>query len=110
MQRFSMSTDSPGHANPASHLFLWFACGSLLLGAENALLGETITLTDDGTSSYVITLSAEATPPVVTAASELQKFLAQVTGVTIPIETEQCTPATRRPVSPENRIWRIVTG
>ena len=47
-----------------------------------------LTLAQNGQSDYVITLANDAIPAEKTAASELQKYLKQSTGATLPIKAQ----------------------
>ncbi len=62
-------------------------CSSLVLA------DETLSLIDNGKTSYVITLPANPSSPIQTAAKELQDHLQQVTGARLEITSETETPA-----------------
>ncbi|TVS19135.1 MAG: DUF4838 domain-containing protein [Planctomycetaceae bacterium] len=69
------------------------ACSGVLLMLWIAVAGAagddtTLVLVDQGKSDYVICLPTEPTPVQRTAAAELQEHLAMVTGVTLPIRSE----------------------
>ena len=64
----------------------------LLACSHTTGASETLTLASNGTTQYVITLPANPTAPVQTAAEELQQHLKQVTGATFPIHAEAETP------------------
>ncbi len=55
---------------------------------------EWLTLIDDGASDYKIVRGAAASPSEVTAATELQSYLAQISGVTLTVNTDAVAPAT----------------
>lgn len=61
---------------------LFAACGTLSAGAA------TLELADKGKTVYVISLAADAIPAEKTAASQLQKYLGQVTGASFAVHSE----------------------
>ena len=65
---------------------------TLWLALSSGVAGETLNVTDHGSTRYVITLPADPAAPVRTAATELQSFLQQVTGARFPIQSEADTP------------------
>ncbi|MBQ2682718.1 MAG: hypothetical protein IJG02_02470, partial [Thermoguttaceae bacterium] len=58
----------------------------LLIAAE--CHADKIRLADDGATDYIITLPEEASAVQQTAASELARFLNQITGAEFPVLTE----------------------
>lgn len=58
--------------------------GIALLAALPARAGDRV-IAEGSKSAYQIVISAQATPPVQHAAEELQRFLAEITGATLPI-------------------------
>ncbi len=54
---------------------------------------EWLTLIDDGDSPYVIVRGANASPSEVTAANELQSYLAQISGLTLTVQTDAVSPS-----------------
>lgn len=68
---------------------LLLACLSvLMLPSLAAAGGDSLALCRDGKSDYVVVLRAQATPVERTAARELQTYLAEMTGATLPIVAE----------------------
>lgn len=63
--------------------------------AATALADDALTLVREGTSDYVITVPDKATPVEKTAARELQQYLAEATGATLPVVTEAEAPRDR---------------
>ncbi len=57
-------------------------------GGEEVLLPETVDIVVDGASEYVIVRGENASPSEITAASELQKYLKQISGAEISIVTD----------------------
>ncbi len=55
---------------------------------EDAVLPETVDIVVDGASEYVIVRGENASPSEITAASEFQKYLKQISGVEIAIVTD----------------------
>jgi len=68
-------------------LLLWAMVVSLSALGQPAW-GDGLRLVANGKTDYVITLPAAPADPVRTAAGELQDYLRQVTGVTVPIVSE----------------------
>lgn len=60
----------------------------LVLSALGALVRADLSLVAQGKSGYVIVRPAEATPSQVYAAEELRDFTQQMTGATLPIQTD----------------------
>ena len=56
--------------------------------AVEAKASAALTLAQNGQSDYVVTLANDAIPAEKTAASELQKYLKQGTGATLPIKAQ----------------------
>jgi len=66
-----------------------FAQGKTKSGAATPVMKNTsLTLAANGQSAYTIALAADAIPAEKTAAQQLQKYLQQVTGATLPIAPE----------------------
>ncbi|MBQ1455366.1 MAG: hypothetical protein IIZ25_05930, partial [Thermoguttaceae bacterium] len=63
-------------------------CLGLLFFAGAECFAETIHLADDGATDYIITLPEEASAVQQTAASELARFLNEITGAEFPVLTE----------------------
>ena len=57
-------------------------------GGEDVVVAKTVNLVVDGASEYVIVRGENASPSEITAASELQKYLKQISGVEISIVTD----------------------
>ncbi|MCK5802138.1 MAG: DUF4838 domain-containing protein, partial [Lentisphaeria bacterium] len=69
--------------------------GSLCVGLQCAaagVSGEALTLSQGGKSDYVIAIPAQATAVEKTAAEELQNYLAQATGATLPVVVQTKVP------------------
>ena len=64
----------------------------LLLGAATAFAASRVELVKDGRSSYSICVSNEASPSEKRAAGELQRFLRDMSGATLPIVADQDRP------------------
>ncbi len=62
-------------------------------GGEETVLPETLNLVVDGTSEYVIVRGENAYISEITASTELQNYVKQITGVEIPIVTDSTEPA-----------------
>jgi len=79
--------------------FLTFLTLSALVSAETP---ADLTLISNGRSDFRIVLPAEPTPVQQTAATELQKYLAQISGVELPIvsETDAREPGNRVVLGP----------
>ncbi|MBP1996042.1 DUF4838 domain-containing protein [Paenibacillus eucommiae] len=71
-------------------MFVLMACVST--SAAFAADPEPLTIISNGTSEYVIEVRSNATQVELTAADELQDYLEQVSGVTLPIVPESGTP------------------
>ncbi|MDR1053894.1 MAG: hypothetical protein LBL39_06925, partial [Planctomycetaceae bacterium] len=67
---------------------LIFEIFSVVLTFNAVVFAETLTLSEDGKTNYVIVLSAEATPLEQTAAKELKQHLDAVTGADFNIVRE----------------------
>ncbi|MBQ2881389.1 MAG: hypothetical protein IJE40_03905, partial [Clostridia bacterium] len=61
-------------------------------GGEETVLPETLDLVVDGTSEYVIVRGENAYISEITASTELQNYIKQITGVEIPIVTDSTNP------------------
>ncbi len=75
---------------PTCILFL-MAVASIVATTKAA--EKTLSITSGGKSDYVIVTPTEPTPPVQTAAKDLQEHLAKVTGATLEILSEDKAPA-----------------
>lgn len=91
------------HLSSAFLMFLMTASG---LGAEL----RPLLLASNGTSDFVITVPAAPTAPVRSAARELQDHLQRVTGVTLPIHSEEevAADAPQILVGPSQRLKKIL--
>ena len=61
-------------------------------GGEEVVLPETLDLVVDGTSDYVIVRGENAYISEITASTELQSYIKQITGVELPIVTDSAEP------------------
>ncbi|GAB4141076.1 MAG: DUF4838 domain-containing protein [Thermogutta sp.] len=61
---------------------------ALILPATGILCGEELVLVESGKSPYRIVIPQDAIPSVRFAGEELQKFVAEMTGVTLPVVTD----------------------
>jgi hypothetical protein len=71
--------------------FVPFATALTLFGvamATSVVIAAPLPLIENGRSSYIIALPGDAIPAEKTAATELQTYLQQVTGATLPIKVE----------------------
>jgi len=79
---------SPACLQDTTRLGVLLTLLALLAPGDFSLASETLSLTENGKTQYVITVPVNPAPPVRTAAKELQSFLRQVTGATLPIASE----------------------
>ncbi|NLC59405.1 MAG: DUF4838 domain-containing protein [Armatimonadetes bacterium] len=92
---------------------LWALGGVLLAAAAGqAAPAESLVLARDGESAYTIVVARDAIAPEKTAATELQSFLKQVTGVELPIRREEEVPERARQivVGPSARFRALAPG
>jgi hypothetical protein len=77
-----------------------FLALAVLIFAQAASLwaADSLALVAKGKSDFVIVLADDALPAEKTAASELKKFLEQITGATFAIQSEKETPAEARQI------------
>ena len=72
-------------------IFSKFSIVILILALSGPSMGQ-ITLLDQGRSDYQITIASGAAPDELRAASEFQNYFHQITGVIIPIFSEETAP------------------
>ncbi|MEK7448956.1 MAG: DUF4838 domain-containing protein [Planctomycetota bacterium] len=69
-------------------LILLFGCAGPSIPTNGQPLPENLVLARDGKTDYVIVISGMASPSENHAAMELQKFLKEISGVTLPVITD----------------------
>lgn len=56
------------------------------------VITEWLTLADNGSSDYIIVKGADCSPSETTAAAELQKYIAEICGITLELKTDASEP------------------
>lgn len=74
---------------------LWGLAGALALAAAGPARAANLTLAEAGASPYRIVIPAHAIPSERYAAEELQRYLAKLSGATLPIVTDAEAPTSR---------------
>lgn len=99
----------PGSRLNVTILVSVFVPLAILCHCLAATAAETLSLAENGKTRYVISLPADAAPPVQTAASELQSFLKKVTGATLAIrpETETAADSPQIVLGPSRQYRRL---
>lgn len=80
--------------------------------AQGSQRTQSLTLATAGKTTYTIVLASDAVESEKTAATELQKYLQQVTGATFPLQSEKETPSSKPQilVGAGPRVKALLTG